>query len=186
MTEHLQDAAHPLEAVFLRGVRPLLGHDNDPLVVQHGHRKHGYPGKGNIKTGVTAGPRSVPRALWQIWGVLHFRFALPPPVHKLHGLNCERCGDDIISVVSPAADHHQPIHLANDKHKAVLMGQTKHILLNTWMVTVAWDACSTLCPENGINKQNSGELKCFIFHQIYLVFKKENKRKKNSKIHSII
>lgn len=50
MTQYLQDAAHPLEAVFLRGVRPLLCHDNDPLVVQHGHRKHSYPGKGNIKT----------------------------------------------------------------------------------------------------------------------------------------
>lgn len=50
MTEHLQDAAHPLEAVFLRGIRPLLCHDNDPLVMQHTHRKHGYPEKGNIKT----------------------------------------------------------------------------------------------------------------------------------------
>lgn len=40
---YLQHTAHPLEAVFLRGVRSLLGHHHDPLVPQHCHRKHGYP-----------------------------------------------------------------------------------------------------------------------------------------------
>lgn len=40
---YLQDATHPLEAVFLGGVRPLLGHHHDPLVPQDGHGEHGYP-----------------------------------------------------------------------------------------------------------------------------------------------
>lgn len=41
---HLQHAAHPLEAVLLGGVRPLLGHKHDPVIVQHCHREHGNPG----------------------------------------------------------------------------------------------------------------------------------------------
>ena len=41
---HLQHAAHPLEAVLLGGVRPLLRHHHDPLIVEHGHGKHRYPG----------------------------------------------------------------------------------------------------------------------------------------------
>lgn len=41
----------------------------------------------------------------------------PAPVHKLHRLHCQRCCDDIISVVSPSAHHHQPIHLSRDKHQ---------------------------------------------------------------------
>lgn len=40
---NLQHAAHPLEAVLLCGVGPLLCHDHNPLVVQHSHREHGYP-----------------------------------------------------------------------------------------------------------------------------------------------
>lgn len=40
---YLKHPAHPLEAVLLRGVRPLLGHDHYPLVMQDGHREHGYP-----------------------------------------------------------------------------------------------------------------------------------------------
>lgn len=40
---YLQDAAHPLEAVLLRGVGSLLGHHHDPLVPQHRHREHRYP-----------------------------------------------------------------------------------------------------------------------------------------------
>ena len=39
---YLQHPAHPLEAVLLCGVWPLLSHDHDPLVMQDGHRKHGY------------------------------------------------------------------------------------------------------------------------------------------------
>lgn len=48
--EHLKDAAHPLEAVFFRGVWPLLCHDDDPLVTQHGHRKYRYPEHKTWKT----------------------------------------------------------------------------------------------------------------------------------------
>lgn len=40
---YLQHAAHPLEAVLLGGVGPLLGHHHDPLVPQHRHREHRYP-----------------------------------------------------------------------------------------------------------------------------------------------
>lgn len=45
---------------------------------------------------------------------------LPPPVHKLHGLHCQRRGNHIVSVVSPPTDHHQPLHLPHNKHEAVL------------------------------------------------------------------
>lgn len=41
----------------------------------------------------------------------------PAPVHKLHGLHCQRCCDDIVSIVSPSTHHHQPIHLSRDKHQ---------------------------------------------------------------------
>lgn len=40
---YLQHAAHPLEAVLLRGVGPLLGHHHDPLVPQHRHGEDRYP-----------------------------------------------------------------------------------------------------------------------------------------------
>lgn len=43
--EDLEDTAHPLEAVFLWGVWPLLCHHDDPLVVQYRHRKHCDPGE---------------------------------------------------------------------------------------------------------------------------------------------
>ena len=43
MVIYLQHAAHPLEAVLLRGVGSLLGHHHDPLVPQHRHGEHGYP-----------------------------------------------------------------------------------------------------------------------------------------------
>lgn len=43
--EDLEDTAHPLEAVFLWGVWPLLCHYDDPLVVQYRHRKHCDPGE---------------------------------------------------------------------------------------------------------------------------------------------
>lgn len=32
----LEHPAHPLEAVFLRGVGPLLGHNHYPLIVKDG------------------------------------------------------------------------------------------------------------------------------------------------------
>lgn len=57
-------------------------------------------------------------------------FFLPPPVHKLHGLHCQCCGNYVISIVSPPTDHHQPIHLPDNKHKAVLGGKKKHTLLD--------------------------------------------------------
>lgn len=34
---YLEHPAHPLEAVLLRGVGPLLSHDHYPLVMQNGH-----------------------------------------------------------------------------------------------------------------------------------------------------
>ena len=37
----LQDAGHPLEALLLRAVWPLLGHHAYPLVPQHPDREHG-------------------------------------------------------------------------------------------------------------------------------------------------
>lgn len=40
---YLQHAAHPLEAVLLGGVRPLLRHQHHPVVMQHRHREHGDP-----------------------------------------------------------------------------------------------------------------------------------------------
>lgn len=40
---HLQNSAHPLKAVLLSGVRSLLCHDHDPLIVQHRDGEHGYP-----------------------------------------------------------------------------------------------------------------------------------------------
>lgn len=40
---YLQHPAHPLEAVLLRGVGPLLGHHHDALVSQHRHGEHGDP-----------------------------------------------------------------------------------------------------------------------------------------------
>ena len=43
---HLQHAAHPLEAVLLRGVRPLLRHQHDPVIMEHCHGEHGDPGGG--------------------------------------------------------------------------------------------------------------------------------------------
>lgn len=46
---HLQDAAHPLEAVFLGGVGPLLRHHHDPLVAQHRHRKHSDPEQSSVQ-----------------------------------------------------------------------------------------------------------------------------------------
>ena len=36
----LQDAGHPLEALFLRTVGPLLGHHAYPLVPQHADGEH--------------------------------------------------------------------------------------------------------------------------------------------------
>ncbi|TNN53975.1 hypothetical protein EYF80_035799 [Liparis tanakae] len=39
-------------------------------------------------------------------------------------------GDHIIGIVSPPTDHHQPVHLPHDKHKAVLVGNTKHTTLD--------------------------------------------------------
>lgn len=49
METNLQDATHPLEAVFLGGIWPLLSHHHDPLISQHGHRKHGYPAATNTR-----------------------------------------------------------------------------------------------------------------------------------------
>lgn len=46
---HLQHAAHPLEAVLLRRVWPLLGHQHDPVIVQHRHGEHGDPGRMRTK-----------------------------------------------------------------------------------------------------------------------------------------
>lgn len=43
MCAYLQNSAHPLEAVFLGGVGPLLRHDHDPLIVKHGDGEHRYP-----------------------------------------------------------------------------------------------------------------------------------------------
>lgn len=40
---YLKHPAHPLEAVFLTGVWPLLCHNNDPLVIENSDRKHGDP-----------------------------------------------------------------------------------------------------------------------------------------------
>lgn len=40
---YLQHAAHPLEAILLGGVGPLLSHHHDPLVPQHCYREHRYP-----------------------------------------------------------------------------------------------------------------------------------------------
>lgn len=48
-SQHLKDTAHPLEAVFLRGVWSLLCHNNNPLIMKHRHRKHSYPGTHIIK-----------------------------------------------------------------------------------------------------------------------------------------
>lgn len=47
--QYLKDTTHPLEAVFLRGVRSLLCHNDNPLIMQHWHRKHSYPGTHNVK-----------------------------------------------------------------------------------------------------------------------------------------
>ncbi len=43
MRVYLQNSAHPLEAVFLGGVGPLLCHDHDPLIVKHSDGEHCYP-----------------------------------------------------------------------------------------------------------------------------------------------
>lgn len=43
---HLQHTAHPLEAVLLRGIRPLLRHQHDPVVMEHRHGEHCDPGGG--------------------------------------------------------------------------------------------------------------------------------------------
>lgn len=43
---HLQHAAHPLEAVLLGGVRPLLCHQHNPVVMEHCHGEHCNPGGG--------------------------------------------------------------------------------------------------------------------------------------------
>lgn len=43
---HLQHSAHPLETVLLGGVGPLLGHQDDPVVIQHRHGEHRDPGGG--------------------------------------------------------------------------------------------------------------------------------------------
>lgn len=40
---YLQHAAHPLEAVLLGGVGPLLRHDDDPLIMKHRDGEHRYP-----------------------------------------------------------------------------------------------------------------------------------------------
>lgn len=68
--------------------------------------------------------------VWKLWMFFRLLPPLPPPVHKLHGLHCQRCGNNVIRIVSPPTDHHQPIHLPHNKHKAVLVGNTKHILLD--------------------------------------------------------
>lgn len=57
---------------------------------------------------------------------------LPSPVHKLHGLHGQRCGNYVISVMSPPTDDHQSIHLSHNKHKAVLERVTKvHVVIRT-------------------------------------------------------
>jgi hypothetical protein len=37
---YLQDTAHPLEAVFLRGIRSLFCNHHDSLIIKYRHRKH--------------------------------------------------------------------------------------------------------------------------------------------------
>lgn len=51
-----------------------------------------------------------------------YSLVLPSPVHKLHGLHRQRSGNNVVGVVPAPADHHQPVHLADDKHQAVLKG----------------------------------------------------------------
>lgn len=40
---YLKHPAHPLEAVFLTGIWPLLCHNNDPLVIENSDRKYSDP-----------------------------------------------------------------------------------------------------------------------------------------------
>ena len=40
---YLQYSTHPLEAVLLTGVRPLLCHNHYPLIIKHRHREHSNP-----------------------------------------------------------------------------------------------------------------------------------------------
>ena len=49
---YLENTAHPLEAVLLRGIRPLLCHHHNPLIMEHRHREHRYPGT-QQNTGIT-------------------------------------------------------------------------------------------------------------------------------------
>lgn len=41
---YLQYSTHPLEAVLLTGVGPLLCHNHDPLIIKHRHWEHSDPG----------------------------------------------------------------------------------------------------------------------------------------------
>ena len=97
--------------------------------MQHWHRKHCYPGTHKTKHTLTS-PGSLLYCqhiqstvqIYQRYSLMSFRQfpPLPPPVHKLHGLHSQRRGYHVICVVSAATDHHQSIHLPNNKHEIVL------------------------------------------------------------------
>lgn len=42
---YLQNSTHPLEAVLLTSIRPLLCHNHYPLIIKHRHWEHSNPAK---------------------------------------------------------------------------------------------------------------------------------------------
>ena len=110
-----------LAHLFLGAVRPLLGDDHDPLVLQHPYTEDRDPGAAQTHS-VTTGTR-------QRWaarpGRVHEHMHLsssintgwaakavavksvsPSPVDELHRLNGQHSGDDVIGVVPTSTDHH--------------------------------------------------------------------------------
>lgn len=91
---YLEHPAHPLEAVLLRGVRPLLGHNHYPLVVQDGHGEHSYS-VGTDGSVVSTGWRRMeawPAARGSAAADSHAQ-SIPAPTPAGEGRACPRQGE---------------------------------------------------------------------------------------------